>query len=247
VAGGWEAIPITAVTLILIAFIGGLFGLIASSFSRTGQAAPFLALFFIVPQFLLSGSIIPLPQVAAPFQILALGNPMRYGFELLLTGSGYGKDITTGRCTGEAILTQCKFPGISQFITGLNEHPQPEKPAADPALMSLPAQPVYQTGQSLEDYVQKVNQYTLSLESFQGNLSTYLSSLNTYMERINQWQQAQSLAIGEAEGVIERANADYGDRIQTNLIWPLILLAGFSAILVAIFGVIQAKKDGSGI
>jgi hypothetical protein len=266
--GGWENIPVTAVTLVIIAFIGGVFGLIASSLARTGQAAPALALLLVLPQFLLSGSVLPLPQLPAPFRALALANPLRYGFESLLSASGYGKDLAEDRCwqqpeeqraslseqetalcacTGENIFLRCNFPGIARFSAGVSALPQPEKPDVNPSDLTQPVQPVYKEGETLEEYVKEVNEYTLALEQFQGTTSNYMNSLNRYVEELNQWQQAQSLAIGKAEEVIAQAYADYGGSFQATLASRWLALIALSAVLVVIFGITQMRKDGVGL
>lgn len=126
-----------AITLALVAFIGGILGLMASSLSRSGMMAVVWVLLFTVPQLFLSGSIIPLEHLTNPFKSLSSINPSRYAFETLLTVSGYGQDIASDRCwqlpadqrnslsddqeqdctcMGVNIFSACRFPGIYGFF-----------------------------------------------------------------------------------------------------------------------------------
>ena len=126
-----------AITLALVAFTGGILGLMASSLSRSGMMAVVWVLLFTVPQLFLSGSIIPLEHLTDPFKSVSSLNPSRYAFETLLTVSGYGQDIASDRCwqlpadqrnslsddqeqdctcMGVNIFSACRFPGIYGFF-----------------------------------------------------------------------------------------------------------------------------------
>jgi ABC transport system ATP-binding/permease protein len=80
-------------TLFLVAFIGGILGLIASAVSRSAMMTTSWVLLFTLPQLLLSGSIIPLANLNSPFRLLSGVNPSRYAFEILLAISGYGQEL----------------------------------------------------------------------------------------------------------------------------------------------------------
>ena len=62
--GGMRVIPFYWVTLTLVSFIGGILGLIASTLAKTSQAVSALILLMVVPQLILSGSLIPLSQLS---------------------------------------------------------------------------------------------------------------------------------------------------------------------------------------
>lgn len=80
-------------TLFLVAFIGGVLGLIASAASKSGMSITIWALLFTIPQFLISGSIIPLANLNFALRLLSVINPARYALEILLTISGYGQEF----------------------------------------------------------------------------------------------------------------------------------------------------------
>jgi len=109
-AGGFQALPLYAITFCLIAFIGGVIGLVASGLSRTAVMITSWILLFTIPQFLLSGSLIPLINLRLPFNFLAGLNPSRYALEALLTVSGYGTGLGAtplGQWLVLAIMSLC--------------------------------------------------------------------------------------------------------------------------------------------
>lgn len=127
-----------AVTLSLVAFVGGVLGLMASSMGTSAATIGAWVLLLTVPQLFLSGSVIPLDHLSPPFVFLSTADPSRHAFETLLTLSGYGQDVVTDRCwqmpvdrrnslsddqkqgctcMGVNIFSKCSFPGIYEFYT----------------------------------------------------------------------------------------------------------------------------------
>jgi ABC transport system ATP-binding/permease protein len=89
-AGGLQLLPY-GITLGLVAFIGGILGLIASALSRTATAITSWVLGLTLPQLVFSGSIVPLVNLNFPFNLLSVVNPSRYALETLLVTGGYGQ------------------------------------------------------------------------------------------------------------------------------------------------------------
>jgi len=88
-----QVLGLYGITLFLVAFIGGILGLLASTVSRSAMTTTSWVLLFTIPQLLLSGSVIPLADLNSPFRFLSQVNPSRYAFETLLTISGYGQEF----------------------------------------------------------------------------------------------------------------------------------------------------------
>jgi hypothetical protein len=93
VTGGFPGLLSYGFTLFLVAFIGGILGLMASAISRSAMTTAIWVLWFTIPQLLFSGSIIPLADLNSPFRVLSGVNPSRYALETLLTISGYGQEF----------------------------------------------------------------------------------------------------------------------------------------------------------
>jgi ABC transport system ATP-binding/permease protein len=92
-AGAHQGLLPYGITLFLVAFIGGILGLIASTVSGSAMTTTSWVLLFTIPQLLLSGSVIPLADLNSTFRFLSQVNPSRYAFETLLTISGYEQEL----------------------------------------------------------------------------------------------------------------------------------------------------------
>jgi ABC transport system ATP-binding/permease protein len=77
------------ITIFLVAFTGGMLGLLASAGSKRAMTTTSWLLLFTVPQLILGGSIIPVANLGSPFQLLLVINPARYALEALLVIHGY--------------------------------------------------------------------------------------------------------------------------------------------------------------
>jgi ABC-type multidrug transport system permease subunit len=82
------------VALFLIAFTGGMLGLIVSAISKKATTTTNWLLLLTVPQLILSGAILPVENLSFPLNILAGINPSRYGLDALLISSGFKEGIS---------------------------------------------------------------------------------------------------------------------------------------------------------
>ncbi len=264
-SGGLQALPAYGITFTLVAFIGGILGLMASALSRMAIMTTAWVLILTVPQLFLSGSIIPLGHFNFPFSFLSEVNPSRYAFETLLTTSGYGLDVASDlcwrlpvdqrnslsdvlkqgcTCMGDNIFSICRFPGIHALYSFPIEQPRPVPPAANNMTNNIPVQPLPKQGETLDQYAAEVNNYTAQLEIYQGNYDAYLSSLRQYSDNLANWQRMRSLVIGKAEGVIAEAIDHYGQGFNVDMISHWSILAAMSLGLVILLIGIQ---QGMGI
>jgi ABC-type multidrug transport system ATPase subunit len=91
--GGLPVLSNYAITVFLVALIGGILGLLASMVSRSAMTTTSWVLLFTIPQLLLSGSVIPVANLNFLFRFLSQVNPARYAYETLLAISGYGQEF----------------------------------------------------------------------------------------------------------------------------------------------------------
>jgi ABC-type multidrug transport system ATPase subunit len=265
-SGGLLVLTENGITFILVAFIGGIFGLLASTVSRTAVMITTWVLLLTVPQLFLSGAIIPLTHLNIPFGFLSAINPSHYAFETLLTTSGYGQDIASDpcwqlpvdqrnflsdvqkqscTCMGDNLYSICKFPGIRSFFALAIEQPKPLPPEANSAINNIPVQPLPRQGETLDQYANEMNNYTAQLEIYLGNYDAYLSTLRQYPDVLANWQRMRSLIIGNAEGVIAEAINRYGQGFNVNLIGHWSILAAMSLCLIIILIGIQQGKGAA--
>ncbi len=256
-------LPAYWITLALVAFTGGILGLIASAIARNSQTAILWALILTVPQLFLSGSILPMTRLDPVSQVLTFVNPSRYAFNTLLTFSGYGLDIATDtcwqlpedqrqaltdaqkqscKCMGNNIFSSCNFPGIHKFFTYVIEQPQPVAPTPVAGGNALPAQPQLTQGETLQQYANAVNDYAAQMQQYQNQLNSVSSSQQKYFSDLASWQRTRSLVIGNAEGVISVALAQYGDGFNVDPIQNWLVLLGMCVVLTVLLFAVQLRR-----
>jgi ABC transport system ATP-binding/permease protein len=252
------------ITFTLVAFIGGLLGLLASAFTVNEMMTTIWVLILTVPQLFLSTAIIPLEQLNSPFTWLSVVNPSRYAFETLLTASGYGREIASDPCwslpaaqrnslsdiqklgcpcMGSNIFSICTIPGIHSFYSYVIEQPRPNPPQANSAIDKIPVQPLPQQGETLAQFTVELNRFSAQLESYLGNFDAYLSTLRQYPDTLANWQRVRSLVIGKAEGVIGEVVDRYGQGFNIDLKGHWAVLAAMSlGLIFLIIGIQQGKS-----
>lgn len=261
------ALPAYWATFTLVAFTGGIIGLIASAATRSNLPASVLVLVVLIAQLLLSGSLIPLPHLHPLLQPVTYLDPSRYAFESLLTIDGYGKDIVTDACwqlpedqraaltdyqkqgcacMGDNIYSRCNFPGIHKFFTYVIEQPMPSIPTPPSNLENLPPQPILSPGETQDQFASAVSQYTAQISQLQDVTKNYVASLQTFLQNLSDWQRGRSLVIGNAEGVIAQAYDHYGNGFQVDLTGHWLILAAMNLILILLLALIQWRKGFAG-
>jgi hypothetical protein len=262
-AGGSSAVSGFLITLILVAFAGGVLGLLASSMASSVQTGVAVVLLLTLPQVLFGGAIVPARDIGQVGQAVSTVTPVRYGFEALITASGYGRDVAQDvcwtlpaaqrlaltdaqkqncTCMGSNIFSKCSFPGIRKAVTSLLDQPQPVEPTPDPAINQIPVQPILRQGETVDQYSAEISQYTLQLEQYQGVVSSYLSGLRQFLTDATAWQKLQSYAIGDAENQIADEINDYGQIYNVDLGSHWLTLIGISVILAVLFTGVQFRK-----
>ncbi len=262
-AGGLQVLPSYGLTFTLVALIGGLLGLVASSLSRAAGMHTIWALLLTVPQLLFSGAILPLSQASFPISFLAAVNPSRYAFEALLTASGYGQDVASDicwqlpadqrsaltdfqkqgcTCMGTNLFSLCRFPGIRNFYSFVIEQPEPVSPQAGSAINNIPVQPLPKPGESLDQFSAEMDTYAAQMETYLGNYASYLSDLQQYSGVLASWQRERSLIIGNAEGIIREAIDHYGQAFNVNVVDHWLVMAAMILFLIILLTVIHQGK-----
>jgi len=222
IADGLQRLLAYGITFSLVAFIGGVLGLMASALSKTPAMITSWVLLFTIPQLFLSGSIIPLAHLDAPFRFLSTLNPSRYAFETLLTTSGYGQAVVSDpcwrlpedqrnvlsdenklscTCMGVNIFSKCNFPGIQAFYSFVVEQPEPD----------------------------------------QANYEASIIGMRQYADDLANWQRGRSTVIGNAEEEIAKALDHYGQGFDVNRFVYWSILTGMSLCLMIVLIGIQQR------
>jgi ABC transport system ATP-binding/permease protein len=158
VPGGVSEFVQIYITLVLATLAGMMLGLFASALAPNSNSAPLLVIILMLPQIVLGGALIPLPNfVSAP-------TSTRWAFEALMSISGAGSDVAADvcwalppdvrasmteddklnygcRCMGLNMLNEesCNYPGLGQFYNPAIAEPPPDPP---PPFGDPPPEPV---------------------------------------------------------------------------------------------------------
>lgn len=90
---GPQVLSSYGITIFLVAFTGGMLGLLASAGSKKAMSTTSWLLLFTVPQFILSGAIVPVATLGFPLQLLPAINPAHYALEAFLAIYGYATGL----------------------------------------------------------------------------------------------------------------------------------------------------------
>ena len=155
--GGVEEEAFFFITVYLLIVAGMMIGLFSSALAPNANTAPLLLIMFVIPQMVLSGALVPLPEAAkAPAS-------SRWAFQAVIGITGAGSDVAADACwnlpkeerdnltldeknkacscMGENALREssCNFPGLGDYYNAAIDESDPLKPV-EPG--PKPAEPV---------------------------------------------------------------------------------------------------------
>lgn len=204
-------------TLVLATMAGMMIGLFASALAPNANSAPLLVILMILPQIVLGGALIPLPQaVSAP-------TSTRWGLQALMSISGVGSDVAKDvcwqitreqrallneddkrancNCMGTNMLKQdsCNFPGIGAFYSSEIDQPEPVEPPPlreQPAEPELPPRPIEPADQSdavaVADYLNALEVWeaeaTAIQDGYRAEMADYQTEAQEYQRQVIQYQ-----------------------------------------------------------
>ncbi|MEW6028936.1 MAG: FHA domain-containing protein [Chloroflexota bacterium] len=208
------------VTMALATLAGMMLGLFASALAPNGNSAPLIIIILMLPQIVLGGALIPLPDfVSAP-------TSTRWAFEALMGITGPGSDVAADicwslpadvrqamtqedkeangcRCMGLAMLDpeSCNYPGIGEFYNpAIDQAPPVEPPPLGdpPPEPVIPERPVEPTDQSdsvaMADFFTKLKEWevqaTAIQEEYKRQIEDYQAKSELYKSEIIAYQEA---------------------------------------------------------
>jgi hypothetical protein len=217
--GGTEEFLSIYVTLYLATFAGMMIGLASSALAPNANAAPLIVILFLVPQFVLGGAMIPVPDyVSGP-------TSARWAFEGQMAITGVGSDVAADvcwalpeaqrnamtledkaangcKCMGINVLREssCNFPGLGASYDPVVDQPEPTEP---PALPAQPADPVMPPAPptpgpnadnvAMATYLNSLKDYQAEAEKIQNNykasMKAYQAQADLYKEQMTQYQK----------------------------------------------------------
>ena len=209
--GGNEEFMFFFVTEFLLVVSGTMVGLFCSALAPNANAAPLLLILFVIPQMVLSGALVQLPETATAVA------PMRWAFQAFIGISGVGSDVAGDACwrdltqeqrdaltldekndkcscMGENALyiDNCNFPGIGKYYTDALDTPDPTKPkdpGPQPEEPQLPPGPAAPTGEDANSVI--------ALQKYLSDSANYNDEASQrqeeYKKEIDVWQDKQEV------------------------------------------------------
>jgi len=217
--GGVTEVILIYVTLGLATMTGMMLGLFASAISPNANTAPLFVILLILPQIVLGGALVQLPDyVTAPI-------PTRWAFQAIMGITGVGSDIAADvcwtlseelrmamtiedklsnncNCMGTNALREssCNTPGVGGFyVAAIDESPPadppppPERPE-NPVIPEPPEQPADESDQvAVAEYLTALQEYQVLVEGIRSDseaaFTEYEAELSLYQAQVVAHQQ----------------------------------------------------------
>jgi ABC transport system ATP-binding/permease protein len=218
--GGMLEFALMFISLTFATLAGMMLGLFSSALSPSANAAPLIVILLMLPQIVLAGALVPMPDAASGI------TSTRWAFQGFLGITGIGSDIAADicmdlpseqiaamsnedkiangcNCLGTNALREesCYFPGIGSFYNPAIDEPLPPSPGgepirpADPVIPEAPAQPVDQSDSvAVAAYLAELQTYQDEVEQIQSNskaeFSAYEAAIGVYKAQVVAYQEA---------------------------------------------------------
>lgn len=210
--GGIPEFALFYITLMLASLAGMSLGYLASAIAPNANAAPLIVILFIIPQVVLGGTLISVPDAAsAP-------TSTRWAYEVLMSVTGAGSDVAADtcwdlpeevrddlsleektdrgcRCMGLSALNpkSCDFPGIGAYYDPALDQPEPLEPESigdpppQPELPEAPQRPTEQTDQeAMAKFFADLQTYQDEVDQIQAD---YKAQVDDYQEQADAYQE----------------------------------------------------------
>ena len=252
------------ITLVLTTLAGSVMGLLVSTISPNQNIAPLLTIVFLVPQITFGGGVLPVNTFGPPGQLFNQFTLTKWSFESLVTITEIGRDVANDKCwslsepdrknltnkekkqctcLGKNLFKLCNFPEIKSKYDPAVDLSEPQKPPEPGSPPDPPQAPVSNSFAARR-------QYRAAFQNYQSTIKEYQEKVNQYQREINQWQQEYSnwkeksqSAIGEAEGIINKYNQNYGKVFAVNLFRHWSILSLLIGMMVGLMLIVQKRKD----
>lgn len=205
------------ITLAFATMAGMMLGLFASALSPNANAAPLIVILFMLPQIVLGGALVPLPEFVSSV------TSSKWALQGFMAITGVGSDLVSDvcwsltpeqraamtadaktadcQCLGTNALREetCNFPGIGAFYNEAIDQVQPVAPGGEPERppdLEIPDPPPEPEDQSdtvaMADYFADLQEYQIEAERLQEEtkaaFAQYEAEIEVYQAKIVAYQ-----------------------------------------------------------
>lgn len=239
-------------------------GLLVSAISPNQNIAPLLTIIFLVPQITFGGGVLPITSFGATGQILNQMTLTKWSFESLVTISGIGKDVAKDecwnlseadrknlsnsekdRCTclGKNLFKFCHFPEINSKYDRALDLAEPQKPKEPGNLPEPPQDPVNNSFAARQQYQIALDNYKKTIAEYRKKVTKYQKEIDRWQQQYSQWKEKSQAAIGQAEGIINKYEQNYGHAFAVDLLKHWSVLSLLIGIMLSLILIVQKQKD----
>lgn len=241
-------------TLFLATLGGMIMGLMVSALSSNQNVAPLLTILLLVPQFTLAGGFLPLPSLGPIGQGLSQFTMTRWSYEVLVTVSGFGRDVAQDpcwqqpdavrqnwgeaekskcQCLGPHLFERCYFPGLRKEYSPVVDQPEPSKPKPLGNPPKLPNNLLSPEIANLRD----------EFNAYEGQVKSYRTAMDRWQDKFGQWKEKRGKAIASAEALLERVRKSQGGSYAVNIYTHWLKMGLLQAGMLGLLVVLQKRKD----
>ncbi|HLF90992.1 MAG TPA: ABC transporter permease, partial [Anaerolineales bacterium] len=217
--GGTTEAVLIYISLALATMAGMMLGLFASALAPNANSAPLLVILLMLPQIVLGGALIPLPDTITSL------TSTRWAFQGMMAITGAGSDVAQDACwllaeeTVELMTIEdrtalcncmglntlregsCNFPGLGVFYTPIIDEERPPDPPAEPTrppspiIPPPPPEPVDQSDTvAVAEYLTALQAYQAEVAQIQADaeadFATFEGELEVYRAQVVAAQEA---------------------------------------------------------
>ncbi len=217
--GGPAEVLFFFVTVFLLVTAGMMMGLLSSAMTPNANALPMILVMFILPQAVLSGALVPLPDfLSAPAN-------SRWAFQGTLAISGVGSDVIGDACWSDMTSEErddlsrefkdencdcmgvnalrkesCSFPGLGQYYVAAIDDadpPEPQEPGPQPEPPEFPEEPDrpddFNDPEAVQTYLDDLETYNQEVErrfeDFERELEQFEEAQDRYRDELEEYQE----------------------------------------------------------
>jgi ABC-type multidrug transport system ATPase subunit len=249
--GGTLEFFLILISLALATMAGMMLGLFASALSPNANAAPLIVILLMLPQIVLGGALVPLPESISNF------TSTKWAFQGIMGATGFGSDIAADacwlldtdartamkeedkiangcNCMGTNALREesCGFPSLGVFYNPKIDEGMPAEPGEEPVRpddVEIPEPPPKPEDESdtvaMADYLSALQGYQTQVEELQAvakaNFAEYEAEIAVYQAEMVVYQEALIEYKAAVASAVQPAEAVMSTFVE-NIGWTLV-------------------------